>query len=669
MGRKAVEKRVETLRTELHHHNYRYYTLDDPEVSDQTYDALMRELGELETAHPELRRPDSPTQRVGGTAVEKLAKVTHRRPMLSLSNALSEEELVEFDERLRKFLTVDAIDYICEPKMDGLAVELVYRDGGLIQGSTRGDGTVGEEVTANLKTLRSVPLRLRTTQGQTAPSVLEVRGEVFIRKDDFAKLNARREEEGEPTFANPRNAAAGATRQLDPKVTASRPLSIAVYETGEMEGVPPFPAHWDKLEFLKKLGLPTNPLNRRVRGLEGVRAAYAELLAERHELPYEIDGMVVKVDLENHRQRLGQVSKSPRWAIAYKFPPVEAETEVEDIRVFVGRTGALTPVAILRPVQVGGVTVSRATLHNENELHRKDVRVGDRIFVRRAGDVIPEIVKVVISRRTGAEVPFQFPTHCPACGAAAVREEDGAVTRCTGLACPAQLKRNVRHFASRPAMDIDGMGEKLCNQLVEQGLVKSYADFYALTAETLVGLERLGEKSAANLVAAIARSKQTSLRRFIYALGVRHVGEATAKTLAEHFRDLRALFTASPEELTRVRDVGEEMAKEISAFFHEPQNQAVIEALLEAGIRPEPPPQAASGGVFQDKTVVLTGSLTEMTREAAKEEIERRGGRVAGSVSRKTDLVVAGADAGTKIKKAQELGVLIVDERAFRSML
>ena len=540
MDLNAAKDRVRELRAQISHQDHRYYVLDDPEISDAHYDRLLAELRELEERFPELASPSSPTRRVAGAPAERFEKVVHQVPMLSLSNAFSDEEIREFDDRVRKLLGIDQVPYVCEPKLDGLAVELVYQQGVFQQGSTRGDGTIGEDVTLNLKTVRSVPLQLRTDEA-TPPGRLEVRGEVFIRKEDFRRLNEIREEAGEPLFANPRNAAAGSLRQLDPRVTASRPLSLFIYEVGKADGLP-FQSHWQKLEHLKRLGLPINQRNRQALGLPQVRSAYHDFLDNRHGLPYEVDGMVVKVDSEDQRRRLGQVSKSPRWAIAYKFPPEEEETRVEDIGVTVGRTGALTPVAYLTPVRIGGVTVSRATLHNENELRRKDVRIGDWVFVRRAGDVIPEIIKVITSRRTGEERAFQFPDTCPICGARAIREEDGAITRCTGLACPAQLRGNIRHFASRVAMDIDGLGEKLCEQLVARGLVKNYADLYHLDMEKLLSVERMGEKSAQNVLGAIECSKRTTLRRFLYALGIRHVGEATARALAEHFRDVRALY-------------------------------------------------------------------------------------------------------------------------------
>jgi len=656
-------ERVARLRQEIAHHDHRYYVLDDPEISDAEYDALMRELAGLEAAFPSLATADSPTARVAGAPAERFRTVEHRLPMLSLANCFDEAELAEFDERIRRVLGPEDVLYDCEPKLDGLAVELVYREGAFREGSTRGDGFVGEDVTANLRTQRSVPLQL----GGRPPPRLEVRGEVFLRKADFRRLNERREHEGEPTFANPRNAAAGSLRQLDPRVTASRNLSLFIYELGAWDG-PTFEGHAAKLAWLASLGLPVNPENRSARGLEAVLAHHRDLLGRRHQLPYEVDGMVVKVDGEDARLRLGAVSRSPRWAVAFKFPPEEARTRIQAIEVNVGRTGALTPVAVLDPVAVGGVTVSRATLHNPGELERKDVRVGDQVFVRRAGDVIPEITKVVTSVRTGAEQPYVFPDHCPVCGSAAVRDEDGAILRCTGLACPAQLQARLRHFASRGGLDIEGLGEKLCEQLVESGMVRRPADLYLLTREQLAELERMGEKSAANIVSALAQGRRPPLRRFLYALGIRHVGEATARTLAEAFPDVRSLYRATEEDLMRVKDVGPEMARAIAAFFHDARNRENIEALLEAGIHPEPPPPPSQGSL-SGKTVVLTGTLQAMTREEAREAVERRGGKVSGSVSRKTSLVVAGADSGTKLKKASELGVRVIDEQAFLDLL
>ena len=667
LDRTAAKDRIDALRKEIAHHDYRYYVLDEPEVSDAHYDRLMKELQALEADWPELASAASPTRRVAGAPAERFEKVVRKQPMLSLANVFSLEEFAEFDERIRKQLGSDRVQYVCEHKLDGLAVELIYEGGVFVKGSTRGDGTVGEDVTANLRTVRNIPLELHAPEGGEVPRYLEVRGEVFMRKEDFARLNQQREEAGEPVFVNPRNSSAGSLRQLDPRMTAGRPLSFYAYEVGQCDG-PSFESHSQKLDVLTALRLPVNPDRVVCNGLEEVQRVYGRFLEGRHALAYEVDGMVVKVDLEDHRRRLGQVSKTPRWAVAWKFPPVEAETQVERIEVQVGRTGAITPVAILVPVHVGGVTVTRATLHNEDELRRKDVRVGDWVFVRRAGDVIPEIVKVITSRRSGEEKAFDFPTACPVCGSPVRREEGEAVARCTGVACPAKGQANLRHFATRPAMDIDGLGDKLCAQLVAMGLVKTFADIYRLDLDKLLQVERMGEKSAQNLLEAIERSKSTTLRRLIYALGIRHVGEATAKALAEHFREIRKLYHASVEELTAVKDVGPEMAQEIHAYFQDPGKREVIEELLALGVQPSPP-EEVTGGAFAGKSVVLTGTLATMTREHAKEEIERRGGKVSGSVSRKTDLLVAGEDAGSKLTKARELGVRVVDEPAFAELL
>ncbi len=657
-------ERLKTLRTELAHHNRRYYTLDAPEVSDATYDGLMNELLALEKANPELVSPDSPSQRVGGAILSKFEKVTHRQQMLSLANVFDEAEFLEFDERIRKALTLEAVTYTCEPKMDGLAIELVYENGTFVQGSTRGDGTIGEDVTQNLKTIKNLPL---TLTGKKVPALLEVRGEVFIKSADFKRMNEQLLERGEEAFVNPRNSAAGSLRQLDSKITAARPLSVYLYEVGVVEGKT-FITHQEKLAYLDEVGLPVNPRFAVAKGLDGVMQEYKSLRADRHSLPYEIDGLVVKVDLTDARNRLGQVSKTPRWAIAFKFAPEEMEAQVDEIVVQVGRTGAITPVANLKPVFVGGVTVSRATLHNEQELRRKDVRKGDWVFVRRAGDVIPEIVKVITSRRTGQEEEFVFPTCCPICNSPVKKEEDGAIARCTGKLCPAKLAGRLRHFATRTAMDIDGLGDKSCEAMVETGLVKTVVGLYGLDLKQLSTLERMGEKSATNLLEAIQRSKKTTLRRFIYALGIPEVGEATAKALADHFRDMKPLMDSTIESLQVVKDVGPEMGKAIHGYFEDADNRAMVEALLAAGVKPEAPSAQAAGGTFTGKTVVITGTLT-MPREQAKEEIERRGGKVSGSVSKKTDFLLAGEDAGSKLTKATELGVKVLDEEQFKALL
>ena len=655
--------RAEELRQLLRDASNKYYVLDAPTLSDAEYDRLFRELEALEAAHPELATPDSPTRRVGAQPSDKFAKVTHLRQMMSLANAMSEEELGEFDARVHKLLGEEKVRYVMEPKLDGLAVTLTWRQGKFVQGATRGDGLIGEDVTQNLRTIKMIPLQL----AGAPPELFEARGEVFINKRDFVKMNEEREKAGEPTFVNPRNCAAGSLRQLDPRMTAQRPLSIYFYEVGEGQE---FETHWEKLARLREYGLRTNPENELLESLDAVKDKYRRLLEKRHALPYEIDGTVVKVDSEDQRRRLGAVSRTPRWAIAWKFAAEEEATTVEDIQVSVGRTGALTPVAFLKPVHVGGVTVSRATLHNEDELRRKDVRVGDRVFLRRAGDVIPEIVRVIVEERPpGGRLEFQMPRTCPICGAAVVREPDESVTRCTNLSCPAQLVGRLRHFASRLAMDISGLGEETCARLVQEGLVKTPADLYALSREQWLSLERMGDKSADNLLAALEASKRTSLKRFLYGLGIRMVGEATALAVARRFGQVQAVLDASLDDLQAVRDVGPEVARHIWTFVQNAENRAAIDRLLQAGVAPEAEAPAATAGVFAGRTVVLTGTLTGSTREEAKAEIERRGGRVAGSVSRKTDLVVAGADSGSKLKKAQELGVRVVDEQGFRELL
>ena len=663
-GMENPAARAEELRARLRDASHRYYVLDAPTLSDAEYDRLFRELEQLEADHPDLITPDSPTRRVGAAPSEKFAKVTHGRQMMSLANAMTEDEFLEFDARVHRMLGEEPVRYVVEPKLDGLAVTLRYEKGRFAQGATRGDGLTGEDVTANLRTIKMVPLQL----GGRPPAVFEVRGEVFINKRDFVRMNEEREKAGEPTFVNPRNCAAGSLRQLDPRITAQRPLSIFFYEVGETPGLT-FATHWEKLALLRELGLRTNPENALCESLPEVKEKYRRMLAMRHELPYEIDGSVVKVDSEDQRRRLGAVSRTPRWAIAWKFPAEEEATTVEDIFVSVGRTGALTPVAALKPVHVGGVTVSRATLHNEDELRRKDVRVGDRVFLRRAGDVIPEIVRVIVESRPAGSRPWEMPKQCPACGTPVVREEGEAITRCPNPTCPAKTVSRLRHFASRLAMDIEGLGLETSTQLTETGLVKTPADLYRLTYEQLVGLDRFADLSARNLLAAIDASKTRPLRHVIYALGIRMVGEATAVSLARRFGSLEALMNASVEDLQSVRDVGPEVARQIHDFLALPGQREMIGQLLAAGVRPAPEAAVATGGALAGKTVVLTGTLAKYSRESAKAEIERRGGRVSGSISRKTDLVVAGEDAGSKLKKAEELGVRVVDEDGFRELL
>jgi DNA ligase (NAD+) len=659
-----VRREAERLRDEVEQHNHRYYVLDDPLISDAEYDALFRRLQALESAHPDLRTPDSPTQRVGAAPLTKFATVRHRHPMLSLQNVTTREEMLAFDERIRRFLGLDRIAYVGEPKIDGVAIELVYERGTLAVGSTRGDGMVGEDVTANLRTIRSVPLRLRA-DGRV-PELLEVRGEVYLPLEAFRRINREREEAGQPVFANPRNAAAGSLKQLDPRITAARPLAFVAHGTGELRGLATR-THWETLEALAALGIRTVPKSRVLERLDDVASFYETLEAERDRLDYEIDGLVVKVNDLALQRRLGEISRSPRWAVAWKFAPRQATTRVLNILPSVGRTGVLTPVAELEPVRIGGVTVRNASLHNMDEVERKDVRIGDAVLLERAGDVIPYVVKVLVERRTGDERRFRMLAQCPVCGADVVRAEGEVAYRCIGLACPAQLKQALRFFGARGAMDIEGLGEKLVDQLVDRGLVQDLADLYHLDAATLVGLERMGKKSAENLLAQIARSRRIPLARFLVALGIRQVGEATAKALAEHFGTLDRLMAVSEEALQEVRDVGPEVARLIRQFLDERQNRRVIRRLLDAGVRPAAATRAK--GRLTGKSFVLTGGLTNMTRPEAQRRIEALGGRVVSSVSAATDYLVVGADPGSKLAKATKLGVATLDEDAFLRLI
>lgn len=671
-GSASAEARVKELRRLIEHHNYRYYVLDQPEIPDAEFDRLFRELQQLENEHPELVTEDSPTQRVGGQPIDKFREVKHAVPMLSLDNAFSEEEMAEFDRRVRERLDVETVEYAGETKLDGVSISLLYEQGRLVRGATRGDGTTGEDVTHNVRTVDSVPLRLR---GKGFPGSLEVRGEVFMPKDGFAELNRKLEASGAKTFVNPRNAAAGSLRQLDPRLAAERPLAFFGFGVGQVKGGSLPDRHSEVLSMLQEWGIRIPPGIRVVKGLEGCRAFYDTLAAERPELPFEIDGVVFKVDRKDYQQELGFVSRAPRWAIAWKFPAEEAVTVLRDVEFQVGRTGALTPVARLEPVFVGGVTVSNATLHNMDEIERKDVRPGDTVIVRRAGDVIPEVVRAVPEKRKRGARRVRLPDACPVCGSEVVRAEGEVVARCSGgLFCAAQRKESLRHFASRRAMDIEGLGTKLIDQLVEEGAgekhVKNPADLYELTEEDLVQLERMGQKSAENLVGALKRSKTTTLPRFLYALGIREVGEVTATALAEHFRDLNRLEAADEEELQSVPDVGPVVARHVHAFFRQSHNREVIERLLAAGVTWPTPRSAARGELpLSGQTFVLTGSLKDLTRDEARERIEALGGKVTGSVSRKTDYVIVGSDAGSKLDKARDLGIDTLDERAFNALV
>jgi DNA ligase (NAD+) len=662
-----VAERAHELRALLEHHNYLYYVQAAPEISDADYDLLFRELQQIEQAHPELATLDSPTQRVGASAQTDFAPVAHAVPMLSLNNALTEEEAAQFDRRVREALGVDEVEYAAEPKFDGLAVTLTYEAGVFVQGATRGDGYTGEDVTPNLRTVRTIPLRL----GAEAPQLLEVRGEVIMLKRDFERLNRALQERGEKVFVNPRNAAAGTLRQKDPRITATRPLSFFAYALGRAEGTKlPSGRHSEQIDYLGELHVPVSPHRKVVHGLDGMLGYYRDIGAARAQLPYDIDGVVFKVNKLGQQRELGFVSRAPRFAIAHKFPAEEAVTEVIDIDVQVGRTGALTPVAKLKPVFVGGVTVSNATLHNEDEVHRKDVRVGDTVVVRRAGDVIPEVVRVLLDQRPEHTTVFNLPTRCPVCRSEVERLEGEAVARCTaGLFCPAQRKQAIRHFASRRAMDIEGLGEKLVDQLVDHAALKTPADIYRLTATGLSELERMGDKSAANLIDAIDKSRATTLARFIYALGIRNVGESTARDLANAFGDIQALMEADAERLQEVPDVGPVVAQSIAAFFHERHNREVVNELLAAGVRWKAPKPTVRGTRLAGKTFVLTGTLPGLSREAATERIQAAGGKVTGSVSKKTDYVVVGADPGSKYDKARELGIPVLDEEGLVALL
>lgn len=663
-------QRIQTLRKEINNHNRQYYVFDEPKITDAAYDRLLRELQQLESEYPQLITPDSPTQRVGDKPMEGFAEVVHRLPMLSLDNAFDEVEMGEFERRIRDRLKLEgeqAVHYLAEPKLDGLAVSLRYEQGRLVQGATRGDGSRGEDVTSNVRTIKAIPLSL---EGDDWPEILEVRGEVFMPHKGFEVLNKRAREKGEKSFVNPRNAAAGSLRQLDPRLTAQRPLSFYAYGFGEVIPSPIAEKQSASIGRLQQWGLPVSPLHQVVTGVEGCIDYFQRMVLQRDALPYEIDGVVFKVDNLDLQRQLGSVSRAPRWAIAYKFPAQEEMTQVESIEFQVGRTGAITPVARLTPVFVGGVTVSNATLHNMDEVMRKDVRPGDTVIVRRAGDVIPEVVSVVADRRQSHADRIKLPTACPVCGSDIIKPEGEAVARCSGgLYCPAQRKQALKHFASRKAMDIEGLGDKLVDQLVEQALVDNPADLFKLSLEQLSGLERMAEKSAQNLLKALDKSKSTTLDRFLFALGIREVGEATAQSLASQFATLEALEQADEEALQETPDVGPIVAAHTHSFFRQPHNREVIEQLINAGIQwPVVEVVPAAQLPLSGKTVVITGTLSK-PRDEIKQTLQALGAKVTGSVSKKTDYLLAGEEAGSKLTKAEKLGVAVLDEAGLQDLL
>lgn len=665
---KTARDRIEALREEINSHNYSYYVLDNPEIPDSEYDRLLRELTELEQQNPELVTADSPTQRVGATPLDSFAEVQHEIPMLSLGNAFSDQDMIDFDRRIREKVKSENIDYAAEPKLDGLAISLLYKKGMLVRGATRGDGRVGEDVTLNIRTIDAIPLKLR---GIDYPELIEVRGEVVMPRAGFEKLNRQQLDKGEKPFVNPRNAAAGSLRQLDPKITATRPLSFYCYGVGLVEGMSLPGKHSVMMEKLKQWGLRINPESKVVKGINACIDYYEQLAIKRNSLPDEIDGIVYKVDDVHFQEIMGFVSRAPRWAIARKFPAQEEITKLLAIDVQVGRTGALTPVARLEPVFVGGVTVSNATLHNQDEIDRLDVRVGDSVIVRRAGDVIPQIISVIKSKREGKPRRFKLPDVCPVCGSETARFDNEAVTYCTGgLYCEAQRKEAIKHFASRRAMNIDGLGDKLVEQLVDEGLIHTIADLYQLKFEKLIKLDRMAEKSAKNLIASLEKSKSTTLPRFLFSLGIHSIGETTAQTLANHFSSLDNILSATEEQLLQVPDVGPVVADNLLTFFKQEHNVEVVKQLISAGIHwPAIEKKSLDDLPLAGKTFVVTGTLETMGRNDAKAALLERGAKVAGSVSKKTDYVVVGENAGSKETKARELGVEILDETAFLALL
>jgi len=656
-----TRQRVEELRNLINYHNYRYYVLDSPEISDAEYDELMRELKQLETEHPELITPESPTQRVGAAPVEAFGVVKHREPLLSLANAFSNEELMAWYKRTLNLAGGQNFDFVCEIKMDGLAVALTYVDGRLVTGATRGDGYRGEDVTQNLRTIRSIPLSV----SKDAPPRFEVRGEVYLSKAGFKKLNEERAKEGLPLFANPRNAGAGSVRQLDPRITAQRPLDIYIYALGYAEGKKVPENHWERMEYLKSLGFKVSPYNTLCKTIEEVEEYHQEWEERRERLPYETDGVVVKVNSIDLQDRLGFVGHEPRWAIAYKFPAIQGTTILKDIGINVGRTGSLNPYAILEPVRVGGVTIKQAALHNEEDIRRKDIRIGDTVIVQRAGEVIPEIVGPIVSKRTGRERVFSMPSNCPVCGAEVIKPEGEAMHRCTNAACPAQALERLKHFVIRGAMDIDGVGEKLITALFQAGLVKDVADLYYLTREQLLGMERMADKSVSNILNSIERSKDRPLARVIFALGILHIGEETAELLASHFPSIDRLAKATEEELFSIPSIGPKIAESVVAFFRQKENQRIIEKLRKARVKLEEAPAEPRELPLAGQEFVVTGRLEAFTRSEAEARIKELGGAVGSSVTEKTIYLVVGADPGSKLDKAHSLGTKLLNEEEF----
>jgi DNA ligase (NAD+) len=667
MDKQVYLKRIADLRRVIEYHNKRYYQQDAPEISDADYDRLMRELQDLEERYPEEYSASSPTQRVGAAPLAKFSPFNHPSPMFSLANAFSSEEIIEFDNRIKRLSGVNDISYIAEPKLDGLAVNLIYENGIFKQGATRGDGTTGEDVTQNLKTISSLPLKMKHSANKPIPSFMEIRGEVYIEKEPFHKLNIRRTEDGEEPFANPRNAAAGSLRQLDSRITARRPLSIYLYGIGTVQDID-FSTHLEALQMLSEWGFSVNQHIEQAQDINACISYFERVSTMRENLPYEIDGIVLKVDNLALQKTLGNVSRNPRWALACKFPAAQASTVVKEIQVGVGRMGTLTPVAIMEPVNVGGVMVSRATMHNEDEVLKKDVRVGDTVVIQRAGDVIPEVVRVIFEKRPQTATPFKMPSNCPECGSEVVRFEGEVAHRCVNISCPAQLKEHIRHFASRGAMDIEGLGEKVSAQLFDAKLIADPADIYFLTKEQLVALDRQAEKSAQNLIDAIAKAKNPPLDKFIYALGIRHVGERTAKLLADHFGNMENIMSAKEEDLTTINEIGPEIAAGILEFFHQQKNLDVMQKFNNAGVMPQKK-EMQNTAPLAGKSFVFTGTMESLDRNEAQTIVENLGGTIHSSVTKKTTYVVAGSDPGSKLEKAKSSGIKIISEEEFQKLI